>query len=533
MDIIGKKTLREMWDDLADAHGRKTALVFEDCDGNSSSYSYAGLNREINKAANLFLSLGVAKGDRVIIHLNNCPELIFCWFGLAKIGALMVPVNTQYVYRECEYIAEKCGAGLAVCSEEYLPIYQALAANKGKIKRIMAARLPEDSEQEGADNFNRLLRGQPDELSALVELSVDDPAEILFTSGTTSKPKGAVITHYNLRFAGYYTAWQAAIREDDRYLTMMPAFHVDFQCTAAMPAFSMGATFIMLEKYSATRFWSQVCLYRATLTECLPLMVRTLMLQPQKAWEKEHCLRDIFFYLTLSEQEKEAFIKRFNVRLLTSYGMTETIVGLIGDCPGDKRRWPSIGRPGLCYEAKVVDAQGNEMPPGRIGELMVRGEPGKTLFKEYYDDPEATASAIDPDGWLRTGDTASTDEDGWFYFADRHVDLIKRSGENISSGEIENILADHPRISEAAVIGLPDSMRDEAVKAFVLPVQGERITEEEVLEYCRAHMAKFKVPAFVEICESLPRTCTGKVQKKYLRHPELAEEEDCPKVPEK
>lgn len=148
-----------------------------------------------------------------------------------------------------------------------------------------------------------------------------------------------MITHYNLRFAGYYSAWQCALRDDDVYLTVMPAFHIDCQCTAAMAAFSAGATFVLVEKYSARAFWGQVQNYRATITECIPMMIRTLMVQPLSANDRQHCLREVMFYLNLSEQEKDAFCERFSVRLLTSYGMTETIVGIIGDRPGDKRRW--------------------------------------------------------------------------------------------------------------------------------------------------------------------------------------------------
>lgn len=170
------------------------------------------------------------------------------------------------------------------------------------------------------------------------------------------------------------------LRDDDIYLTPMPAYHIDCQCTAAMAAFSAGATFVMLEKFSARAFWGQICKYRATVTECIPLMIRTLMMQPTMPWEKQHCLREVLFYLNLSDQEKDAFVERFNVRLFTSYGMTETIVGVIGDRPGDKRRWPSIGRVGMGYQVEIRDQQGRPLPTVKPGRSASRANRARHCF---------------------------------------------------------------------------------------------------------------------------------------------------------
>ena len=522
VDIVGKKNLGHLWDDLAATYGNKTALVFENTRGETSRYSYAGLNAKANQAANLFLGLGIGKGDRVAVQIHNCPEFLFCWFGLARIGAVMVPINANYLHDECAHILKVCAPKALVIERQFLKAHEEVQAAHGiTVRHTLIARCEDDAETAPALNFNRLLGEQSDTFAGRAAVAPEDPAEIIFTSGTTSDPKGAVITHYNLCFAGRYTAWQVAIREDDRYMTMMPACHIDFQCTAAMPTFVVGATFIMLEKYSATRFWRQVCLHRATLTECIPFIIRTLMLQPRQAWEKNHCLRDVLFYLSLSTDEKNAFVERFGVRLFTSYGMTETVVGIIGDRPGDQRRWPSIGRAGLCYDVRIQDDGGCEVPTGQIGEIAIKGEPGRTLFLEYYDDPEATARTY-RDGWLLTGDKAYADEDGYFYFVDRRINLIKRSGENIASTEIENLLVDHPHIVDAAVIGIPDAIADEAVKAYVIVKEGECLSPEEILDYCSGRIAKFKVPSCVEIRDSFPRTCTGKVQKAELKNECLA-----------
>lgn len=514
-DIVGNKTLRDLWDELAQIDSGKKVLVFHDCNGGKSEFTYPQFNEEINKAANLFLDLGIKKDDKVAIQLYNCPEFLMCWFGLAKIGAVMVPLNTKYSQEECEDIIERCGVEIVVTEEEFLPFYNgSFSTNGNRIYNILLARSKKHIL--GTINFAENQEKQPKELKEFRPLSSDDVVEILFTSGTTSKPKGVVLTHCNLLYSGIFTAWQLSMRPDDRFLTIMPVFHVDFQLSALMPVLSVGATIISVEKYSARRFWKQVCDYQATITECIPMMIRTMMLQPQQEWERDHCVREVFFYLALTEEEKRAFEERYNVRLFTSYGLSESLVGIITDSPCGGRNFPSIGKPGLSYEAKIIDEEGNELPPHTIGEIYIKGVPGRTIMKEYYNDPVATAKTLSTDGWIHTGDKGYVDESGWFYFVDRKVNMIKRSGENISTTEIENILMCHPKIVEAAVIGVPDPIRDEAVKAFIILKDGEELSTEEILQYCRARMAEFKVPSFIEIRNCFPRTCTYKVQKKLL-----------------
>lgn len=304
MDIVGGQNLRQMWDDLAGVYGDKTALIFESCEGIVRQFSYASLNEEINRTANLFYSLGIRKGDRVALHLDNCPEFIFCWFGLAKIGAIMVPINARLLGEESAWILQNSQVSLLVTSAQFYPMYREIRQdNSTPLNHIclIGEQLPAD---DGVSHFSQLQARQSATLCYTPALSTDDTAEILFTSGTTSRPKGVVITHYNLRFAGYYSAWQIALRDDDVYMTVMPAFHIDCQCTAAMPAFSAGSTFVLLEKYSARAFWDQVRKYQATVTECIPMMIRTLMVQPAAPTDRQHHLREVMFYLNLSAQGK-------------------------------------------------------------------------------------------------------------------------------------------------------------------------------------------------------------------------------------
>lgn len=516
MDIVGSKTLRCMWEERARQFSHHPALIYEDAAGDVQEYTYSQLNDEINKTANLFLSLGINKGDKVAVQLYNSPQFIFCWFGLAKIGAVIVPINSQYLFIESQFIIQQCTVKAVVIEEDFLSFYTKMSQQEhNSIHHILVTR-SKNTALPDSMNFDQLVAQQRAELTHVVSLSSDDVAEILFTSGTTSQPKGVEITHCNLQFAGLFTAWQTGLRSDDIYLSMMPSFHIDFQCNAAMAAFTVGAKLVMLEKYSARKFWQQICDYKATITHSMPMIVRTLMLQPVMAFEQQHCLRDMLFFMHISDQEKLEFETRFSVRLFNSYGMTETLVGVIGDSPADARHWPSIGRPGLGYEAKITDEFGQEVAPDIVGDLWIKGVPGRTIFKGYYQDPKSTDEVLTADGWLYTGDKAYVDTRGLFYFIDRKTNMIKRSGENISSSEIEKVLMSHPAILEAAVIGVPDPIRDEAVKAFVIFKPGESVSVDEIFKYCTENMAKFKVPSIIEIKTSFPRTCTCKVQKKLL-----------------
>ena len=318
-------------------------------------------------------------------------------------------------------------------------------------------------------------------------------------------------------YSGYYGDWETSMTASDRMLTTMPACHSNFQLAALTPVLTARATMIVVEKYSASRFWSQVREYRATLAQCVAMMLRTLMLQPTDPAERDHSLRDMLYFLPVSAREKKAFEERFGVRILNTYGSTESIGWVLTDPPTGERKWPSIGRVGLGYEAKIIDENGNELPANRVGEICVKGVPGRSLMLGYVGNEKATAEALTSDGWLHMGDKGYYDEEGWFFFVDRKSNMIKRAGENISTTEIEEILTEHPAVKEAAVIGVPDDIRDEAVKAFILPEDGARIDEEEIVEYCRNNMAAFKVPSFIEVVDDFPRTCSMKIEKRLLR----------------
>lgn len=533
-DIVGNETLRSLWSGLVNACGDRTFLIFQDRAGDACEYSYRAFDEEINRTANLFLSLGIEHGERVAVQMHTCPEFMMCLFGLAKIGAVMVPMNEQYLAEEAAFVLERTGASCAVVEPAFAELYRTLVAQGGYLpKGMLIARGGGMGERTGegfagfsdarrpdacaAQCFDKARASQPAELRALRPLSADDAAEIIFTSGTTSRPKGVVLTHANMLFSGLYGDWQVSLTRDDRVFSTMPACHSNFQLAALTPVLTAGATLIVVEKYSASRFWKQVRDYKATVAQCVAMMLRTLLLQPEDAGERDHCLREVLYFLAVSDEEKQAFEERFGATIMNTYGSTESVGWVLTDPPRGPRRWPSVGRVGLGYQARIVREDGAEAVPGEMGEIQVKGVRGRTVMKEYFNDPDETERAFTEDGWFKTGDKGYVDEDGWFFFVDRKANMIKRAGENISASELESVLMEHPGIDEAAVIGVPDPIRDQAVKAFVKPCAGSSLTEGEVLAFCEEHMAGFKVPSYVEIVEDFPRTCSMKIEKKLLK----------------
>ena len=535
-DIVGNETLRDLWQSVVERKGRRHFLTFQNRVGDVFEYTYAAFDEDVNRIANVFLDLGIEKGDHVALHLHSSPEFLMCLFGLAKIGAVAVPINEQYLADEAEYILENSDAICVVVEPLFYETYQELLARGHYFpKGVVVARAGTESPKSNIDFSNiytplgTVEEGQQGiydfwmmrcEQSAILrdscELASDDPVQIIYTSGTTSRPKGVVLTHANMVFSGLYGDWEVSLRGSDRVLTSMPACHSNFQLAALMPVITAGASLIIVEKYSATRFMKQIRHYKATVIQCVAMMLRTLLLQPIDPEEKNHCVREVLYFIPITDAEKEEFEQRFNMRIMNTYGSTESIGWAITDPPVGARSWPSVGRAGLGYKARICDMEDNELPPGEVGEIQIKGERGRSVMLEYYNNPEATENTFSADGWLKTGDQGYQDDNGWFYFVDRKVNMVKRSGENISTTELEEILEQHPAIAEAAVIGVPDPIRDQAIKAFVRFAPGESMTLAEVEQYCKDHMASFKVPTFYEVVEDFPRTCSMKIEKKLL-----------------
>jgi crotonobetaine/carnitine-CoA ligase len=280
---------------------------------------------------------------------------------------------------------------------------------------------------------------------------------------------------------------------------------------------TVAGTLIVIQEFRASRFWQQVRAHRATQTCLVAMQLRTILAQPPAEGERDHVVRRLFFAINVTDAEKAAFEERFGVTLINGYGLSEGMTLLTCSPIAGPRRWPSIGLPSPGRQLLLLDDAGEEVPPGEVGEIVAVGTPGRDIMLGYYGDPDATAAALRPGGRLHTGDNAYADAEGYLYFFDRKKDMIKRAGENVSAIEVEAVVMDHPLVADAAVVGVPDDIRDEAVAAVVVPASPGALSAEELIDYCRGRLSKFKVPTVVSFVDELPKTSIGKVRKDELR----------------
>ncbi|MFC0530305.1 AMP-binding protein [Phytohabitans kaempferiae] len=508
MDLMGTRTVNDVLIDRAGLYPQAPFLVAEDRDGRVVEFSYADFLERVRCTAGGLSQAGVRAGDSVVLHLENSAEFVLTWFAVLWAGAVAVPSNTANTASELDHVIELSEARTVITSERHGDVVvRAAAPHHGRLRVLVARGRSAHLGAAHLDEFD----ATP---VAPAAVGSEDLAELIFTSGTTSKPKAVMLTHANCLHAGEEMSKGLALDASDRLLTTLPLFHVNAQAATVLPALTVGGTCVVLEEYSASRFLSQVRGHRATSVSLVAMQVRTLLAQPPRLDDAVHPVRRCFFVLPVTAEERAAFERRFGIRLTYGYGLSEAMMLLsLAPLAGDPH-WPSIGLPTINRDVRLVDETGSEVPVGSPGEIVVAGTPGRTLMKGYFRNEGATAEAL-RDGWLHTGDVGRFDEDGFLFFVDRRKDVIKRSGENISAAEVETTLAAHPGVVEAAVIGVPDPIRDEAVWAYVVP--DGPLEEAELLEYCRERLSAFKVPSEVVFVTSLPKTSIGKINKSLLR----------------
>lgn len=503
-DFVGNRTVPQLLRDRADEHPDREFLRVEAADGQEAVFTYGEFADTVSRLAGGLRSLGIAAGDKIAVHLPNSPEMVLSMFAAAHLGAVIVPSNIHNKASEMTHVLAHSDARLLITSPRWADLFSEVLPQVPTIQQTVLT---------GSD-FNALASDAP--LDESYPAASEAPLEMLFTSGTTATPKGVLLTHANWLWSGERATHMLETDWTDRFVTALPLFHVNAQSTTLLAALTVGARAVFLEEYKATRFWSQLRRHHATRTTLVAMMLRTLLAQPERSSDGDHALRSVVYSINIPTAEKERFEQRFGVRIQNAYGLSEAMTTVAIAPHRGPRRWPSIGRPTVDREVRLIDDLGREVPTGEVGEIVVKGVPGRTLMKGYYKDAEATRDAL-RDGWLHTGDNARFDDNGYLYFVDRKKDVIKRAGENISATEVESVLVGHPEIVAAAVIGVQDAIRDEAVMAFVVRADRSLITEEEVSAYCSDRLARFKVPTIIEFRSALPQTSIGKIEKKALR----------------
>ncbi|WP_374572032.1 AMP-binding protein [Phenylobacterium sp.] len=501
--------IRTLIDEQAERRGEHPFLIWEPFEGEGRSWSYAEFGRTIRRFAAGLQARGVKTGERVLVHLDNCPESVIAWLGCAYAGAVAVTTNAKSAEDEIAYFASHSGAVGAITQPRFAGLVAAAAPQlKWRAVTETDNGAPPLSDAPGFEPF-AAIDGDPD---ALARRGHDPWAHfgIQYTSGTTARPKAVLWTHANALWGAKMCATHEDLRAEDVHLAHLPLFHTNAQAYSVLASLWAGASVILQPRFSASRFWPVSLKHGATWTSVVPFCVKALATQPIP---ERHSYR--FFGNAICEP---AWDKVFGVKTIGWWGMTETIAhGVVGSA--HRKDAPmSMGRPAPGYEIHVLDEAGEPVRPGQVGDLFVGGQRGVSLFLEYAGDPEATAKAFRPDGLFITGDRVRLGEDGYLYFADRAKDMLKVGGENVAASEIERVIAAVPGVAEVAVVAMKHPMLDEAPAAFVIPQAGHGADlSEAIAAACAKALAGFKQPHVIRLVDSLPRSTLEKVAKAELR----------------
>ncbi|WP_206785156.1 ATP-dependent acyl-CoA ligase [Amycolatopsis sp. MtRt-6] len=481
-------TLAQLVTRAAELWPERTAWVFDHLD---QEFTFAEVDRESSRIAAALAERGIGAGDRVAVMLRNQPEFPLIWLALAKIGAQLVPVNTNYQEFDGAHVLRHSGAKLAVAAPEFTALLERI----GLTEVVTPDRLD--------------AAGAAPEFTPVPET----PVNIQYTSGTTGAPKGCVLPNrYWTTLAISLATDFPAVGEDDVILTAQPFHYIDPQWNVAL-GLAGGATLVVLDRFHPSMFWAKVREHGVTWFYCLGLMPTLLLRQEPSAADREHRVRAICASAIPHELHAE-LEARWGVPWYEAFGMTET-GGDIRMTAADHDETVGtgcIGRPSRDREVLIAGDDGKPVPRGETGQLLIRGI---GLMHGYHDDPDATAKAFE-NGWFHTGDLARMDAAGRVYYVGRTKDMIRRSGENVSADEVERALLLHPAVRLAAVVAVPDELRGEEIKAYVV-CDGDRPDPAELAAFCAGKLAYFKVPRFWAFADALPMTPSERVAKGELR----------------
>jgi long-chain acyl-CoA synthetase len=485
--------------ETAARRGTHAALRFDD-----DVLSFAALDDLTAQMAGLLRSRGVEPGDRVGVMLPNVPQFAIAYYGVLRAGATVVPMNVLLKRREVEFYLGDSGAKLVIAWHEFAAEAIAGAEEAGAEALIVT---PGEFEQQ-------LAGAEP--VRDVAARAGSDTAVILYTSGTTGRPKGAELTHANLRRNAEAVIRIFGVGADDVILGALPLFHAFGQTCALNASIGAGACLSLIARFDPVRVFEIIARDRVTVFEGVPTMYSALLGRADDAGDVSSLRVCVSGGAALPVEVLRSFEETFGCIVLEGYGLSETSPVASFNHPDRERRAGSIGTPIEGVEMKAVDEHGEEVAQGEVGEIAIRGH---NVMKGYWQRPDATADAISADGWFRTGDLARIDEDGYFFIVDRKKELIIRGGYNVYPREIEEVLYEHPDVREAAVIGIPHAELGEEVGAAVALRSGSETSPADLRNYVKSQVAAYKYPRHVWIVDELPKGATGKIQKREIEVP--------------
>lgn len=489
-------SLNEVFLTSTSKYSDNPAIIYQD-----TIIKYKELELKIQRFSTFLGAKGLKKGDKVATIMGNCPEFIIAYFAILQRGAVVVPINPMYSENEFQYILENSHAKLVILNREL----------SSKLSTIMNT-LPSLETTIYEDEVEKLSTLHTENVS-LPLVSEHDLAVILYTSGTTGKPKGAMLTHGNLASNASSVVSLTNMTEKDKVVAVVPIFHVLCMTVCMITPLSVGGTVILTPKFSPAGVADSIFHNKATVFVGVPTMYSYFLQLPNHADEKFASLRACFSGgAPMPVEVLQQFEQRFNLPLAEGYGLSESSAVTAVNPLDGKRKPGSVGVSIPNVQNKIVDAEGAEVPRGEVGELIVKGP---NVMMGYLGMPAETSATI-KDGWLYTGDLAKMDEEGYIFIVDRKKDMLLVGGYNVYPREVEEVLYEHPDIVEAAVIGIPHPDLGESVKAYIV-TSSSSLTEQDVIDYCNKKLVKYKNPREVKFLSELPKNTTGKILRRSLK----------------
>lgn len=499
-----KKTILAFFDSTVNTFPSQLALT-----DRSETYTYRSLYEAVISVATFFQeNLGVKKGDRIAFILKNCKEYVIAYYAAVRIGGIAVPLNYRLTSYELEFQLLDCSPALLIIDEKF---WNSVKPIIGKIETCKHHIIVGGKGDQFDSLLERETRNDPK-----IAIEENDPALIMYTSGTTGRPKGALMSHWNIAFNSQVMAFPPELR----YLNFSPLFHVTGMNACLNTCVANAGECILMERYRTAAALELIGKEKIELITAVPTVLSMMIDWPE--FDK-YDVKSVKYVACggapVPEILIEETLKKFpNLTFLLMFGLTETTSRIIYMECKNIRKAGTIGLPLPGIETKIIDNTGQELPPNTPGELIVKGP---NIIQKYWNRPEETTRSI-KGGWLYTGDLATIDEDGYHYLMGRRKELIIRGGENVYPVEVENAICQHPKVFECAVIGIADHLYGEEVCAFVILKEGENLTPQELQDFCSQYLADYKIPKIIKFANELPRNTMGKVLKEELKKADVS-----------